>query len=65
MSDDESDCTKRLYDYFIKTIKDFIDQALLQVTICQGEAFVDEFLEKNKKIKILIYWMQKIFAHLV
>jgi hypothetical protein len=65
MSDDEGDSAKRLYDYFIKTIKGYINQALIQVTICEGEAFVDKFLDENKKIKILIYWMQKIFAHLV
>ena len=65
MSDDEGDSSKKLYEYFINIIKEYIDEALREVQVCEGEALVDRFLKENKQIKILIYWMRKIFAYLV
>lgn len=63
-SDDEGDSSKELYEYFIKTIRDYINDALKSIEGLDGEAFVDTFLKENKQIKILIYWMRKIFGYL-
>lgn len=63
--DEEGNSSRKLYEYFIKIIKEYIDEALREVQMCEGEALVDKFLKENKQIKILIYWMRKIFVYLV
>lgn len=54
-----------LYNYFIKILKDYFIQALNNLKTFDGEQLIDEYLKENKKIKILIYWMRKIFNYLV
>lgn len=65
LSDDEGDSSKKLYEYYINTIKNYIEDALKDTRSLEGDALIDNFLKENTQIKILIYWMRKIFFYLV
>lgn len=64
-SDDEGESSKFLYDYYIRIIREYIEDALKDIRSYEGEALVEEFLKQTKQINILIYWMRKIFFYLV
>jgi cullin-4 len=64
LADDENDSSKRLYDYYIQTIEDYMTDAYNNLKTEEGERLIDAYLKENEQCKILIHWMRKVFTYL-
>ena len=59
----DSNCAY-LFNYYNKTIKDYILESYNELIEEKNSNLIDKFLERINKINILIYWMQRIFSYL-
>lgn len=64
LADDEYDSSKKLFDYYLSTIKSYMLDSLRTMKNEKGERLVDMFLRENGQCKILIHWMRKVFTYL-
>jgi hypothetical protein len=64
-ADDDYNSSRTLYEYYVETLRTYMQEAYNNIKIDDGEALVDSFLKENTKCKILTHWMKKVFTYLV
>ena len=64
LSDDDLNSNNHLFDFYKKTIENYVKEAHKKLQPLQNEELVNEFLTENEKCNILNYWMKRIFTYL-
>jgi hypothetical protein len=65
LADDENDSSKKLFDYYIETLRNYMSDAYENIKFEEGERLIDSFIKENTQSKILTHWMRKVFTYLV
>jgi hypothetical protein len=53
-----------MFEYYSKTMSDYVMNILLKVTQEEGEGFINNFIKQTNNWKIFSNWMNKIFTYL-
>jgi hypothetical protein len=62
MADDDNNSAEQLFNYYIKVITEYVNNAYNKIKCLSDDELINHFLEEYSKCIQLIYWMQRIGA---